>query len=158
MFSLRYVEALRGHLWGASLAELLYWFIPRALWPGKPYTFTYTISNTFSDFTGIGEGSFVNFSFPGEMYLNFGILGVVVGAFLFGLAARAVYLYLIRIQATGISVLVYAVLLLHLLLFVEGPVAAQTGLLLSEVLPLLLLIYVAGFRAVAIAAYLPGRQ
>lgn len=68
---------------GASLAPIVIGWIPRRLWPDKPYPFTH-IANQIMGFdvrvVSIAAG------FPAEGYGNFGYLGVVVWGALFGMA------------------------------------------------------------------------
>ncbi len=75
--------AENGVTWGRQISGTLLFFVPRSLWPNKP----------------IGSGAFVsesmgmsldNVSMPivGEAYINFGILGIILFAFVFGLLCR----------------------------------------------------------------------
>jgi hypothetical protein len=130
-----------GHyLMGSSLAEVLYWFVPRAVWPGKPYTFSYTFGRLFGGYVGWGEGSFATTTLFGELYFNFGILGVVAGSFIFGVFARAVYAYLIGKIQTKSAIILYAICLIQLVEFTEGPIGAHVALMSSEVAPFLILL------------------
>ena len=64
----------RGFLLGTSYTYLVIQVVPRQVWPGKPTPPTVDVIGEFSD---VREGR----AFPlwGEMYLNFGWLGVVIG-------------------------------------------------------------------------------
>lgn len=77
-----------GFLHGSTLAYLGFAFVPRILWPAKPKIakgawFAYQIgqANLRPDGT---YGNSVNMTVPGELYLNFGWGGVVIGSYLFG--------------------------------------------------------------------------
>jgi hypothetical protein len=77
-----------GFLGGATLEYLGFAFVPRFLWPEKPviakgawFALRIGQANVLSD--GQITNS-VNMTIPGELYLNFGWLGVVVGCALFG--------------------------------------------------------------------------
>jgi oligosaccharide repeat unit polymerase len=75
--------AENGVTWGRQISGTLLFFVPRSLWPDKP----------------VGSGAYVsgnmgmsldNVSMPivGEAYINFGILGIILFAYLFGLLCR----------------------------------------------------------------------
>ncbi len=153
---LRLVRSSGHFLWGSSFTELLYWFIPRAIWPNKPSSFSYRFSSPFSFYTGSGGNAFDTPSFFGEFYLNFGICGIIIGAIAFGVLARTIYEYLVVRGSTNRAILLYGVLLLHFMFFVEGPVAVQVALMCSELLPLLILFLLSSFRPVHAQSLVPS--
>jgi len=78
----------RGYLHGQTLQYLAFAFVPRMLWPEKPVIakgqwFAFQIGQAFEDPEG-GYTNSVNMTVPGELYLNFGWVGVVIGCFAFG--------------------------------------------------------------------------
>lgn len=78
----------RGFLRGSTLEYLGFAFVPRFLWPAKPKIakgawFAYQIGQAILRPDGT-YGNSVNMTVPGELYLNFGWSGVVVGSYLFG--------------------------------------------------------------------------
>lgn len=60
--------------------------IPRILWPGKP---TISLGTEFSILFGFTATSSYAISQLGELYINFGIIGVVIGFAVFGILYRA---------------------------------------------------------------------
>ena len=128
-------------LMGSSLAEVFYWFVPRAVWPGKPYTFSYAFGRMFQNYMGWGGEAYASTTLFGELYLNFGIIGVVGGSFLFGLLARCVYAYLIGRVRTKSAVMLYSIILVQAVEFTEGPIGAHVALSTSEAAPFLMLLY-----------------
>ncbi len=85
------------HAMGSSLLLFFTGSVPRALWPGKPlgpglYVTDLFFDNPFAVMTGTEP------SIPGELYWNFGVVGVVVGMALLGALCRAVYVFLKRNQ------------------------------------------------------------
>lgn len=78
-----------GHYNGRASLPLAYALIPRAVWPDKPTIelgawFALEIgAATISSYTGRANNS-INMTIPGELYLDFGWLGVLIGCFLFG--------------------------------------------------------------------------
>ncbi|HEV3112925.1 MAG TPA: O-antigen polymerase [Candidatus Binataceae bacterium] len=132
-----------GHfLMGSSLAEVFYWFIPRALWPDKPYTFSFTFGRLFQSYVGWGGDAYASTTLFGELYLNFGLIGVIAGSFCFGLLIRAIYVYLIGRVETKSAIMLYSILLIELVEFTEGPIGAHVALPISEAAPFLMILYV----------------
>lgn len=79
---LAYVDA-KGLGFGYQLLGVLFVFIPRELWPSKPFA----TGQSAAEFMGY---PFTNISSPfvSELYVDFGALGVTLGAFLFGIFLR----------------------------------------------------------------------
>lgn len=78
-----------GYYQGRASLPLAYALIPRVLWPGKPSIelgawFALEIGvATISSYTGRANNS-INMTIPGELYLDFGWIGVILGCTLFG--------------------------------------------------------------------------
>lgn len=85
---------------GATLNYLKYVFIPRFIWAGKPLV---TPGQWFAEKLGRGQAigerfsNAINMTIPGELYLNFRWVGVVLGLILLGC------LYALLWQTCGIS-------------------------------------------------------
>lgn len=75
--------AQHGISWGRQMVGVLLFFIPRQFWQSKPIGSGATVANN----AGM---SFTNIScpLPGEAYINFGVLGIVSGAFFLGWITR----------------------------------------------------------------------
>ena len=72
-------------LYGQSFAELGYSWVPRAVWPAKPKSFSIRFGEDVFSFSTAGLGTeFFAPSYSGEWVLNFGVIGLVVGWLLFG--------------------------------------------------------------------------
>jgi hypothetical protein len=131
-----------GHfLMGSSLAEVLYWFVPRGVWPGKPYTFSYAFGRLFESYVGWGGEAHASTTLFGELYLNFGIAGVIAGSFLFGVLIRVLYVYLVGRVRTKSAIMLYGIILIQAVQFTEGPIGAHVALSISEIAPFLMLLY-----------------
>lgn len=77
-----------GYLQGETLSYLAFAFIPRILWPEKPSIakgqwFAFKIGQAMPRPDGSYSNS-VNMTVPGELYLNYGWLGVTLGCMVFG--------------------------------------------------------------------------
>lgn len=77
-----YVESV-GPTLGYQLLSALLFFVPRAIWPGKPVG----SGQTVAEYQG---QAYTNLSFPlpAEGYINFGIIGLVAMAVIFALVCR----------------------------------------------------------------------
>ncbi len=75
---------------GKASEPLIAALVPRILWPDKPIIqlgrwFAYEMSGlSKNDPNGIGANNSINMTIPGELYLDFGIIGVLLGSFLLG--------------------------------------------------------------------------
>jgi hypothetical protein len=83
------IYAQDGPLNGQTLAYLGFVFVPRFLWPEKPIVqkggwFAWRIGQAWIEPDGTYSNS-VNMTIPGELYLNYGWIGVLVGCPLFGM-------------------------------------------------------------------------
>jgi hypothetical protein len=80
-----HLDAGAQQLNGATFVEVAYSWVPRAVWPGKPKSFSIRFGeDVFSFSTGVGSEFFAP-SYSGEWVLNFGTFGLLVGWLLFGL-------------------------------------------------------------------------
>lgn len=83
--SIDYLGAV-GCSWGFQFVGVLLFFIPRAIWPSKPVGTGYMISQAQGQ-------AFNNVScpLPAEMLVNFGFVGMLAAAFLFGVLVRRIH-------------------------------------------------------------------
>jgi len=110
--------------WGGTLADLLYFYVPRALWPGKPESYALTFGREFLGATSNAGETFFTPTLPGELYLNFGVVGVLAGGLLMGSLLRKLYLKLILSPDRGLpQLLVYAAATPLVALVLSGPIS-----------------------------------
>jgi len=111
---------------GGTFLEATRWFIPRSLWPEKPPTYAITFGQQFLARTNFFS---VNVSgtptVVGELFLNFGLPGLTVGAWMVGVFLRIPYTYLIAKGTSMGSVLLYSTFLAGAVILVEGPIEPQ---------------------------------
>lgn len=80
------------YLGGVTYLKPLLWWVPRSLWPEKPENITRLIVYEPRPHSFAG-GTSQGVTMIGEMYWNLGLVGVVVGMYLFGLIARVIEVY-----------------------------------------------------------------
>ena len=93
--------------------------IPRFIWSKRvAYDYNYEFSKEYAGWQGTrGSTGATNI---GELYMNFGITGLVIGMFILGLLYRSIYKNLIGTQAVGdLKILVYSCFLLGFM-WIEG--------------------------------------
>lgn len=78
------------YLYGWSIAAALVNFIPRGLWPDKPYSLGKLLVQDLTGETELTGTSFAP-SLLGELVANFGFLAGPIGYFMFGMLARFLY-------------------------------------------------------------------
>ncbi len=130
-------------------------FIPRAIWTDKPAPFSPQVSSAFR---GV-EGNRTSFGIThvGDLYLRYGLAGVVIGSVALGLLYRLLYAWLVdRPGATAAGAVLYMALFWRVI-FVNAeiiPVYVQAIRSLAVGLGLLLLV---GFAAQLSARAEPRR-
>lgn len=71
------------HLYGVSSSFLLFFWIPRVIWPDKPNMLGYWLIRE-SNATGFSEFHSVSYGFAGDAYADFGYVGGIIFSLLFG--------------------------------------------------------------------------
>ncbi len=107
-----------GLSWGVQMAGAVLFFVPRRLWPDKPVGSGHMVARQ-------ERMAFTNLSCPaqGEAYLNFGLLGVILIAALYGAGLRTIDESLERDSnwtGQGLSPLLYCSVLGLLFLNLRG--------------------------------------
>jgi membrane protein implicated in regulation of membrane protease activity len=109
------------YLYGQTYLPAVTSLIPRYFWQDKP---TFDYYNQFGRSTGIllptDTGTTVLFSSVGELYLNFGPFGLIVGMLLYGLLFKSLYSVVQMSGSSPSAVLLYGLVFLDLVR-VEGP-------------------------------------
>ena len=109
MHILKHIPKELGPYWGQTFASLIFFPIPRALWPDKPVVAGTLILQPFFP----NQPGAVGVPLIAELYLNFLLPGIVIGMFLFGVISRALYAYLKKNVNSRASVLIYAAVFIH---------------------------------------------
>jgi oligosaccharide repeat unit polymerase len=129
---------------GRSLVDLFTWYIPRWLWPEKPISFAIIFGQTYMpNSPGAGE-VFYSPSLPGEIYLDFGLLGLPIGGMIIGyllryISRRTIEARLLKIEA----IVLYGAIAPLAAALVEGPISGVIELVLTRVIPYVFLLWVA---------------
>lgn len=125
--------------YGKSLVTWIVAPIPRSQWPEKPaigvgIEIGHMLFRT-PETSGVPPG------IVGELYLNFGTIGVFVGMFAIGFILRSVYTTLRPYFPSKNSVLIYAVVSTQLALGLSNSVSGTAAKTLQELIPLVLALH-----------------
>ena len=140
-----------GHQWGKYfVTDLLFFPVPRALWPEKPVSSGIQFNRLFyNDIIPRDETSAIVPTLLGELYWMFGLPGILAGTCLFGASCRALYCYMVANRSLA-SVVLYSV-------GFWGLVLANETLSLHSAMSLMTLLTVIGLlRAVSVSQRRPA--
>lgn len=127
--------------YGKSMVTWIAAPVPRAWWPEKPVVGVGGELGTVVFQKPVGTGG-VPPAAVGELYLNFGLLGVLIGMPIAGFLLRSLYSTLSARFPDEAFVLIYALLSTRLALgMLSNSVSGSTSKLLQEMVPLLIALY-----------------
>lgn len=121
-----------------SIMMLPVFWIPRFLWPEKPIL---NFQEWFArEYVGVSHYILIPAMQIGELYLNFGLAGILVGMVVSGILMRFLYLYLISYEKNQMGVFIYTSILPTLWVSLEAAIVSNVTTLLQS---LLLLLFIA---------------
>lgn len=104
------VESFYGRVlplkYGATLTRVVTQLIPRTLWPSKPYDLGIEIGHLYDPNTISGSPP----GFFAEMYINFHVIGVIIGGVLLGALLAFLYCAWILNHRSVKKIVLYAIL------------------------------------------------
>lgn len=97
------------YIWGTSYLYVFISPIPRVLWPGKPDAPVRSVLRIIVGERAVQQG----LAYPnlGEFYVNFGLVGEIIGMFLFGYLLRRVWMFLQRNPHDPWALIIYSMVL-----------------------------------------------
>jgi hypothetical protein len=124
------------HMWGEKLLAIVLFFVPRALWPGKPVVGGLDIGN---ELFAAGMYGTPNLSFfvGCDLYMDFGLVGVMLG----GVIAAALLRVALKVDwgvFDGLRVS-HLVIVSSLPILLRGPVGAVLPLFVCQVIAIVAL-------------------
>jgi hypothetical protein len=97
---------------GWTIGYIFLSYVPRVLWPDKPYmTWGQWVTDNYTA-PGMNVKSATGSSWPGELYLNFGIPGVILGMIVLGIYLRWLHEYVFP-PSNPIPFVLFAVVVLY---------------------------------------------
>lgn len=132
--------------WGNTLAKLATAWVPRKLWPDKPWSFGKDFLTLYLSHVDIL--AVISPSLVGEWYINGNIAGVIIGFTSLGLVMKVAYQYLVSRCAGPGRMLVYPVLLVFFILIIDGPVVDHLVFLGIQLTSIVAIGHILGMRVV----------
>jgi hypothetical protein len=102
---------------GGTMKDLLFFYIPRVIWQTKPLPFTVTFLPEYANMNSPGA---MAPSLPGELYINFHLLGIILGFWILGIVMQVCYRGLIQRNMNKSSLLIYIPITIMAPLLFEG--------------------------------------
>jgi hypothetical protein len=124
--------ATEGQVWTISPGYVaqslaLHW-IPRVVWPEKPLSSAELLYSRFFPAHYAASRANVQFSILGDLYYDSGIVGVLAGMLLLGLAVRRLYEWLSRNESDPYAQMLYAPFLPLFVILLRGDAALTVGI------------------------------
>jgi len=109
------VPSTADYKYGQTYLPIVTWLVPRFLWHDKPdFQFYNEIGHTTGLVGPRDKVTTIIYTSVGELYLNFGEVGVAIGMLVIGMLARWLYQALIAGARNGLAVFAYGLLVLSL--------------------------------------------
>ncbi len=124
---------------GTTLLMLVLILIPSGLFPNKPLTAAGIFTGAFWPNKWLMEGTTLPPGIFGELYMNFGVLGVLFGGFFLGLIWGRLYGAVVYNPQSDRALGIYALAVASMLHLFRGELASVALLIASIWLPFLLL-------------------
>jgi len=122
--------------YGKTLFTWLVMPIPRSMWEEKPRALGQLVGEAFYNRPSGIVGGGVPPPLVADFYLNFHVVGVVVGMFLFGVVVKAVYAFVNINENNILACIMYAILLLTIISMFNGGVSKPIVKFLKLAVPL----------------------
>lgn len=124
-----------AYQYGATMLSLLTLPIPRGLWAGKPITAPGVVTLAFWPEVYLNDGTSLPPGLFGELFMNFGIFGVVIGVFLLGAGSGLLTAAQRQAPNDPLILTAYALLTAMLPHYVRGEFVSPTALYLILAIP-----------------------
>lgn len=110
------------HLYGSSSSFILYFWVPREVWPNKPTMLGHWFIREYR--SGFAEGHSASFGFTGDLYADFGLLSLLFVFFLGRMLKYAENFKSVAFKKGGYSLILGAMLFPYVFFFVRSPITA----------------------------------
>lgn len=130
-------------LYGETLLAALVSPIPRSLYPEKGYGAMAYFTKTFFPHFYYPNNVEVNVSYIGEMYLNFGLLGIIIGMFILALVLGVMYKRFIMNQSV-ICFFLYTITIVRVISLIRGDIFNFWVYYIQDIAPIILVLLFLG--------------
>lgn len=115
------------HLYGESSSFILYFWVPRQLWPDKPEMLGFWFIREYRQ--GFASGHSASFGFTGDFYADFGWFALIPIAGLGGLLGIAENYKNKKFKTGGFGIIIGAMIFPYVFFFVRSPITATINFL-----------------------------
>lgn len=136
------IKRLECYKMGETIFPIFSFFVPRVLWHSKP---ALSIGNVFAvEFLGWDPRykSQAAVMQIGDLYWNFGIIGIIIGMFIFGVLYRSFYFYLIVRQKDSLIAIFFYVFCMLNFQNIEGNIAIVIAKLINTFIIIILILFI----------------
>ena len=138
------VPTSMGYQWGKTIVVGFGLLIPTFIWEGK-YDYLLTVITWGEWIFGVPPGGGgISITHPGELFLNFGTIGVLLGMFLMGGTFRLIHRWLVD-RRRFFGIVIYAILWTTIVV-PEYPIASYYSNAIKQAVILLIVSVLAGSR------------
>ena len=134
---IKYVPQKLDYQYGKTFFNLLFKPIPSRIWPEKPQGAGYYVTKSLYPKHFAANASIAT-SLLGEFYLNFHVVGIILGMFLFGLAVSGLYKILTFNLKEFYVIIVYSLAFPYIFSELRGDFAVVSSFFIFELLFLFL--------------------
>ncbi len=113
-------------LYGQSSSFILYFWVPRSLWPEKPTQLGHWLVRKYDS---VSQFHSVSYGFPGELYSDFGFYSLFFMFIIGFLLKKGDDLKNLNFKKGGYSVIISAMLFPYIFFFVRSPITGSTTFL-----------------------------
>jgi oligosaccharide repeat unit polymerase len=111
------------HLYGASTGFILYFWVPRELWPGKPTMLGNWLVREYR--SGFSDAHSASFGFTGDLYADFGLFSLIFIFFIGRFLKLAETFKDRNFKLGGYNTILAAMLFPYTFFFVRSPITAS---------------------------------
>ncbi|WP_312505119.1 O-antigen polysaccharide polymerase Wzy, partial [Bacillus luti] len=132
-------------LYGETLLAALLSPIPRDIYPEKGHGAMTLFTKTFFPQFYYPNNVEVNVSYVGEMYLNFGLLGIIVGMVILSSILGIMYKKFI-VNRSIIAFFIYSITIVRVISLIRGDVFNFTIYYIQDIVPITFMLLLLGWR------------
>ena len=133
----KYVPEKLEYQYGKTFFNLLLKPIPSRIWPEKPQGAGYYVTKSLYPKHFAANASIAT-SLLGELYLNFHIIGIVFGMFVFGFVVSGLYKFLVLNSPNFYAVILYSLCFPYFFSELRGDFAVVTSFWIFELIFLII--------------------
>ncbi|MBI9036436.1 MAG: O-antigen polysaccharide polymerase Wzy, partial [Bacteroidales bacterium] len=131
----KHYDSLVDYKYGETFLRIFYQIVPRSIWPDKPLDLSLEAAHLYLPGARAGTPP----GFLPELYMNFGIIGVIIGSITLGIVLSKVYYNAVKSHPSPYRIVMYAIVVPKILLLPSATLAN----LIWNAIPLLFAIYIA---------------